>query len=212
MSDGARGDDLNRAVRAAQAGDEESFRLLYRDVQPRLLRYARALIADDSDAEDVTSEAWLQIARDLPSFRGDIDGFRGWCATITRHRTLDLLRRRKRRPVADLPMDDLIGTAAEFDTADLALDGLSTEAALRLIAELPRDQAEAVLLRAVLGLDAKRAGLVLGKRAGAVRTAAHRGLRRLAARLAETAPPAGSGTLPVPGRDGVIGSGAEEVR
>ena len=54
---------------------------------------------------------------------------------------------------------------------------------LRLIATLPRDQAEAVILRAVIGLDAKAAAHVLGKRPGAVRTAAYRGLRTLADRL-----------------------------
>ena len=60
------------------------------------------------------------------------------------------------------------------------LDELSTRKALALIAGLPRDQAQAVLLRAVVGLDAQTAGEVLGKRAGAVRVAAHRGLKRLA--------------------------------
>src|SRR5690606_35380992 len=49
---------LRRALRAAQDGDEESFRLLYREVQPRLIRFAGALVG--ADAEDVTSEAWLQ--------------------------------------------------------------------------------------------------------------------------------------------------------
>ncbi|MFE1783577.1 sigma factor-like helix-turn-helix DNA-binding protein, partial [Streptomyces sp. NPDC059506] len=52
-----------------------------------------------------------------------------------------------------------------------------------LIAELPRDQAEAVLLRVVVGLDATSTARVLGKRSGAVRMAAHRGLKRLAGRL-----------------------------
>ena len=47
-------------------------------------------------------------------------------------------------------------------------------------AERQGDSAEAILLRVVMGLDAETAGRVLGKRAGAVRTAAHRGLRRLA--------------------------------
>ena len=60
-------------------------------------------------------------------------------------------------------------------------------AALELIATLPRDQAEAVLLRAVVGLDAVSAGKVLGKRPGAVRVAAHRGLRALGRRLDEDA-------------------------
>jgi len=60
---------------------------------------------------------------------------------------------------------------------------LSTESALALIGCLPRDQAESVLLRYVVGLDAPAAAKVLGKRSGAVRVAAHRGLRRLATLL-----------------------------
>jgi DNA-directed RNA polymerase specialized sigma24 family protein len=58
---------------------------------------------------------------------------------------------------------------------------------LELASRLPRDQAEAVLLRAVVGLDAPAAARVLDKRHGAVRTAAHRGLKRLARELG--APP-----------------------
>ncbi|HTW00386.1 MAG TPA: hypothetical protein VMF87_08790 [Streptosporangiaceae bacterium] len=40
-----------------------------------------------------------------------------------------------------------------------------------------------MLLRAVIGLDAATAATVLGKRPGAVRTAAYRGLRTLARQL-----------------------------
>jgi len=60
------GDDaeLTAAVLAAQDGDETAFRTVYRAVHPRLLGYVRTLVADP-DVEDVTSEAWLQIARDL---------------------------------------------------------------------------------------------------------------------------------------------------
>ena len=56
---------------------------------------------------------------------------------------------------------------------------MATDAAIALIARLPRDQSEAVLLRVVVGLDAVSAAKVLGKRPGAVRTACYRGLRRL---------------------------------
>jgi RNA polymerase sigma-70 factor (ECF subfamily) len=175
--------DLSVAVWQAQKGDEEAFRLIYRTVQPGLLRYLRGLVGDD--AEDVASEAWSQIARDLGTFRGDGDGFRGWAATIARHRALDHLRQQRRRPVVSASTDDLIDLAAGEDTAMLAVDSVATESAIALIATLPPDQAEAVLLRVVMGLDAATVGSVLGKRAGAVRTATHRGLRRLAERLAE---------------------------
>ena len=181
---------LAPVVAEAQRGDADAFRALYRDTQPRLLRYLRALVGDD--AEDIASETWLQISRDLASFHGDGDGFRGWAATIARHRALDHLRRAARRPPPILvPAEDLAGLAARDDTAATALDAVATDAAVRLIASLPPDQAEAVLLRAVLGLDAATAAQVLGKRPGAVRTAAYRGLRTLARHLdqARSRPP-----------------------
>jgi RNA polymerase sigma-70 factor, ECF subfamily len=179
---------LAGALAGAARGDGDAFRVLYRDTQPRLLRYLRALVGDD--AEDVASETWLQITRDLHSFDGDGDGFRAWAATIARHRALDHLRRQARRPPPVLvPADDLAWLAAEDDTATAAADAVATAEAVRLIASLPRDQAEAVLLRAVLGLDAARAGAVLGKRPGAVRTAAYRGLRTLARHLQQAPEP-----------------------
>ncbi|MEW2358484.1 RNA polymerase sigma factor [Spirillospora sp. NPDC029432] len=179
----APGRELEAALRDAQAGDEAAFRTLYRDLQPRLLRYLRALV--DGEAEDVAADAWLQIARDLGSFKGDYDRFRGWATTIARHRALDHLRRLGRRPDASVHIDEVTGLTGADDTERDALERLSTGAAVALICGLPRDQAEAVLLRVVVGLDAKEAGRVLGKRSGAVRTAAYRGLRRLAERLAE---------------------------
>lgn len=171
--------DLTAAIAEAADGSEEAFRLLYRDIQPRVLRYLRALIGDD--AEDVASETWLHVARDLKSFHGDLDAFRGWVATIARNRATDHLRRVSRRPKpAAVTAEELVYFAASDDTAIQALDAVSTNTALGLIGSLPRDQAEAVLLRVVVGLDAKSAGRVLGKRPGAVRTAAYRGLRKLA--------------------------------
>jgi RNA polymerase sigma-70 factor (ECF subfamily) len=175
---------LAEAVRRAQEGDEDAFRVLYRDLQPRFLRYLRAIVGDD--AEDVASETWLQIARALSTFRGDSDGFRGWAATIARHRAADHLRQHQRRArTVAVPVEELTHLAGRDDTAGSALDSLSTDAAIALISRLPPDQAEAVLLRTVMGLDAEGAGRVLGKRPGAVRTAAYRGLRKLAGFLAE---------------------------
>ena len=158
-----------------------AFTQVYRAVQPGLLRYLMVLVGPDG--EDVASETWAQVCRDFSGFQGDGDGFRAWTATIGRHRAMDHLRARARRPVAVTTLDELMALPARDDTAGLALESLSTAAALRLIAELPRDQAEAVMLRAVVGLDAETAGRVLGKRAGTVRTAAYRGLRTLSRRL-----------------------------
>ncbi|MBY8883932.1 RNA polymerase sigma factor [Streptomyces sp. PTM05] len=170
---------VTAAVAAAQHGDETAFRTVYRTVHPRLLAYVRTLVGD-ADAEDVASEAWLQITRDLGRFTGDADRFRGWTATIARNRALDHIRKVGRRPLPGGDETVLHGIPDRSDTADEALASLATGRAMALISRLPADQAEAVVLRAVVGLDAKSAAQVLGKRPGAVRTSAHRGLRRLA--------------------------------
>ncbi|WP_338146757.1 RNA polymerase sigma factor, partial [Streptomyces boncukensis] len=194
------GDDaeLTAAVRAAQEGDEAAFRAVYRSVHPRLLGYVRTLVAEP-DAEDVTSEAWLQIARDLGRFTGDADRFRGWAARIARNRALDHLRMRGRRPAVGGDESELTGLPGGADTADEALEALGTGHTLALISRLPRDQAEAVVLRVVVGLDAKSAAQVLGKRSGAVRTAAHRGLRKLAEMLESDEEARPRGPAPAPG-------------
>ncbi|WP_405931225.1 RNA polymerase sigma factor [Streptomyces sp. NBC_00827] len=173
--------ELGVAVARAQDGDEAAFAVAYRLVQPGLLGYLRGIVGDD--AEDVASDAWLEIARDLGRFKGDGAGFRGWTATIARHRALDHLRRLKVRPRATTLEQDVLELPGTHATDDQALEALSTQDALELVAGLPRDQAEAVLLRVVVGLDGPAAARVLGKRPGAVRTAAHRGLKRLARQL-----------------------------
>jgi RNA polymerase sigma-70 factor, ECF subfamily len=176
---------LTAAVQAAQEGDESAFRQVFHAVHPRLLGYVRTMVTGP-DAEDVTAEAWLHISRDLSRFSGDADRFRGWTHRIARNRALDHLRARGRRP-QECGVEDagLIELPAGVDTAEAAMEAVATSRVFDLVATLPREQAGAVVLRAMLGLDAKRAAVVLGCRPGAVRTATHRGLRRLAQLVAE---------------------------
>jgi len=170
---------------------------------PALLRYLRVVAGDA--AEDVASETWLQAARDLSRFRGDLAGFRVWLFRIGRNRAIDDRRRARRRtedPFDPVTQDHL---AAVPDAALEALDRLGTGWALAVVSSLPPDQAEAVMLRVVAGLDVAQTAEVLGKRPGAVRVAAMRGLRRLAnhpevlARMAVPAP----GPLDSPQPEGV---------
>jgi RNA polymerase sigma-70 factor, ECF subfamily len=178
--------DLDAAVLALQDGSEPAFVQIYRAVHPGLLRYLTAMVGDS--AEDVAQETWAQVCRDLHQFRGDGSAFRGWITTIGRNRALDHLRAHRRRPVDPVPVETFAHVAGRQDTADQAVEALSTEATITLIASLPQDQAEAVLLRTVMGLDAKRAGQVMSKRPGAVRTLAYRGLQTLAARIESDRP------------------------
>ena len=66
----------------------------------------------------------------------------------------------------------------------MVLERLDTEAALALVAQLAPLQAEVIVLRVIAGLDVQAVARLVGRRPGAVRVAAHRGLRRLAQILA----------------------------
>ncbi|MEU4689576.1 RNA polymerase sigma factor [Actinoplanes sp. NPDC023714] len=170
-------DELAAALIAARAGDERGFAVLWRALHPAMLRYLQVIAGDA--AEDVASETWLQAARDLDRFTGDPAAFRAWLFHIARHRGIDEQRRAGRR--REEPAATVDDGAAGRDAAAEVLEGAETAWALNRVAELPADQAEAVMLRIVAGLDVAATAAILGKRRGAVRIATMRGLRRLAA-------------------------------
>jgi RNA polymerase sigma-70 factor (ECF subfamily) len=174
------GPEFPEVLRAAARGDEDAFGRLWRDLQPRLLRYF--MVVSLAAAEDLASETWLGVVRGLDRFQGNEAALRAWVFTIARHEALDWRRRGARR-VTELPATGLVEQAAPDDPAATAIEGFSTRAALAVVAMLPPDQAEAVVLRVVAGLDVERVAVIMGKRPGTVRVLAHRGLRRLAERM-----------------------------
>ena len=201
------GGDLDLALASARRGEESGFAELWHALQPPVLRYLRAIVGDA--AEDVASETWLQAAKDVRDYRGDAAGFRVWLFRVARHRALDELRKASRRKEDNGDVESVaLDWPSPDDTEGAAVERDATERALRLIASLPKDQAEAVLLRVVAGLDVAQTAKVLGKRDGAVRIAAMRGLKRLAVIVADGGVGGGSGAGSIPGPIAGAGSGA----
>jgi RNA polymerase sigma-70 factor (ECF subfamily) len=173
--------DLDAALLRAQAGEESGFLTLWRTLQPMLLRFLRVYAGDGP--EDVASETWLQVVRDLPSFHGDATDFRRWLFTLARHRAIDAGRSRGRHPLS------LVGDARSLDDArtepsaeEQVMDRMSTDAALAAVRRLPAAQAELVALRVLADLDVATVAGIVGCTPGAVRVGVHRALRSLAQR------------------------------
>lgn len=175
-------EDFLGTLARARAGDERAFTLLFRDVQPALLRYARARAP--RRGEDIAEEVWLEVVRGLHRFAGDEQGFRAWIFTIARHKIIDDHRYQGRRRTVPLDGTDELDLPIVRDVAQDQEDSEATRAALTLVRTLPAQQAEVILLRVVGGLDCNQTARVLGKSPGAVRVLSHRGLRKLAAALA----------------------------
>lgn len=160
-----------------RAGEEADFLALWRELQPRLLRYLRVLGCADPD--DVAGETWLQVVWDLDTFDGGEEDFRRWLFTVARNRATDAGRARQRRPTTAMP-SAFDGEADERPVEDQALDLISARQAVRMLTQLPDYHAEVVALWVLAGLDAPAVASILGKSPGAVRVALHRGLRALA--------------------------------
>ena len=170
------GESFEAALAGARRGDDVAFALLYRDIQPALLRYLRVMSIEL--AEDAASETWLEVARGLDGFQGPEPAFRGWLFAIARRKLIDRVRYEARRPSSAWDDLDDVGPR-QRDVAEHVVELDDTERALALVRTLPPDQAEAVLLRVVAGLDYAAVAEVMGRSSGAVRVLVHRGLKRL---------------------------------
>ena len=62
------GEDFAALLAAAQCGSEQAFSVLWRDVNPALLRYLRVVAAEY--AEDVAAETWVQVVRGAVDVNG----------------------------------------------------------------------------------------------------------------------------------------------
>lgn len=179
------GERFEEVLSGARRGDAHAFAELWRDANPMLLRYLR--VSAGVLAEDVASTTWIRVIESLASFDGKESDFRRWLATIARNLHRDHLRYAGRRPerlVGDVvDLSDRTGRCAP-DAATEVDERLSTDRAIRLIATLPADQAEMIMLRVVFGLEVADVAAVVGRRPGTVRVAVHRGLRKLAAMVA----------------------------
>jgi RNA polymerase sigma-70 factor, ECF subfamily len=121
------------------------------------------------------------VVAGLAGFRGGERAFRAWLFTIARHRAADWARAQARHRTVPLSSISVPAQPTSPDAADVVLERMSTQAALELVSTLPRDQAEIIILRVLAGLQADEVARIVGKSPGAVRVAAHRALRRLAA-------------------------------
>jgi RNA polymerase sigma-70 factor, ECF subfamily len=173
------GEDFESVLAAAQIGAEWAIEVLYRELNPRLVRYLR--VQTPGAAEDLASEVWLSAAQQLNGFAGSEDAFRGWMFTIARRQVIGHWRKTGRRRTDPVQNDVFAERAAKDDPAQAVVDRLSSQEAVQtMVLALPADQAEVILLRTIAGLDVAQVAEVMGKRPGTIRVLQHRGLRRLA--------------------------------
>ncbi len=152
---------------------------IYRELAPAVLGYLRGSGA--AEPEDLLGDVFVAVVRGLPDCSDDDGSLRRWVFTVAHHRLVDERRKtatRARDVTLETQPDPLID-----DCSDDVLNRLSASPAVRALASLTADQRAVVLLRDVADLSVADTALVLGKKAGSVKTTHRRALAALARRV-----------------------------
>lgn len=149
---------------------------------PRLRRYARALLADGQQAEDLVQETLARALDRLQLWRRGSD-MRAWLFTIMHNQYINDCRRAGRRPDTLSLQQEGMPEPRSGNRADQQADLRDIETGLML---LPDEQRTVLLLVSLEGLSYRQTARVLGIRTGTVMSRLHRGRERLRAWLNET--------------------------
>lgn len=138
-----------------------------------IYNFAYRLTGNRDDASDLSQEVLLRVRRGLANYQPG--SFEGWLWRITRNAFLDEVRKKQRRPTAELP-DEERSVLATTPTPEevLAETRLSTGVQNALLA-LPYEFREAVVMCDVVGLSYQEIAESVDVPVGTVRSRIHRG-------------------------------------
>ena len=179
------GPDFDDVLTAARAGAAWALRRLYDGLAPAVLGYLRG--QGMNDPEGMTNEVFSRAFRRLGDFDGQGPAFRSWVFTIAHNAQVDERRRRGRRVQEAAPLEDAAaGVVASAE--DTALETLSEERVRALLASLPQDQRDVLVLRLIADLTIAQIAEIHGRSIGATKALQRRGLERLRRTLSAGVP------------------------
>lgn len=171
-------DDEGSIVRRIAAGDRSAFELLMRRHNQRLYRLARAVLRDETEAQDALQEAYLAAYRSIGQFRGDA-ALSTWLSRLVLNECLGRLRRSTRRenviPMTGAKTDpelEMSNVAApDLDQPDRKVGRAQMRTLIeRKLDELPESFRVIFVLRSVQELSVEDIAQSLGLPEATVRT------------------------------------------
>jgi RNA polymerase sigma-70 factor, ECF subfamily len=169
--------EVARAVARAKQGDRNAVRFLYLRYAGNVYGYARSIVRNDHDAEDVVQQVFTRMLTAIKGYEQRSVPFSAWLLRITHNMAIDHIRRRS----ACCEVDESL---VVDEPRELECNHLRT--VLRdALAELPEVQREIVVLRHFAGLSPGEIAERLGRSEDSVHGLHHRGRRALQTALAE---------------------------
>jgi RNA polymerase sigma factor (sigma-70 family) len=143
-------------VEQVRAGSEQAFEVLFERHQESILTFCTHMLGSREEAEDVVQQTFIAAYRDLKRSEAP-RAFRPWLYGIARHRGLSALRRRRVRPVGEVPEPaPARNLAAEVDAREDLRELLVD------IGRLPDDQRAALVLAELEDLTHGEIAEILG--------------------------------------------------
>lgn len=153
------------------------------DCIPHLRRYARGLMGDPMQADDLVQDTLERVWNRFDSWR-ESGSLRAWAFGIMHNLFLDHVRRRKSRQE-----DEADGTLPDLPDRATQTDQLEVRDLERALSRLPDEYRSVLLLIAVEELSYKEAASVLGVPIGTVMSRLSRARERLRGELNGTVSP-----------------------
>jgi RNA polymerase sigma-70 factor, ECF subfamily len=161
----------------------EALGVLYDRYSRLVFSLAFQMMGDAAAAEEITQDVFFRIWEKAHTYRADQARVSTWITSITRYRSIDLLRRRGTRPDHDsLAWDDLpmnLTPVAEGNPEDMTELSLLQKRVHAAIATLPVEQKEVLALAYFKGLTHSEIAALLGDPLGTVKTRIRAGMKKL---------------------------------
>ena len=157
----------------------DAFARLYENTYLTVFRYVYGLSGGPlQEAEDLTAETYARAWKTRERFRGDDGAALGWLLRIARNLAIDLARRRNVREVDEsIPIEVLVDPSLVPEMDIITREQIAI--LWRMLATLPEDIREMLVLRYMLGWQVKQIAGHLGRSENNVSVAIRRALKSL---------------------------------
>jgi RNA polymerase sigma-70 factor (ECF subfamily) len=166
-------------IQKAKEGDADAFGDLYERYAESVFRFLYSQTSNRFDAEDITGDVFLRAWQSLPNYEERGFPFSAYLFRIARNVLID--RRRKRKPVSELPEDELTTGENTLDLEPSAIlaEKLKHKEIVKTLGQLREDYRTVLILRFFNELTTEETSDVMGRSAGAIRVLQHRALSSL---------------------------------
>jgi RNA polymerase sigma-70 factor (ECF subfamily) len=191
--------DDEALVRLLVEKDVRALETLYQRYSRPIFSLALKILGDREVVEEVVQEVFLRLWTRAQGYNAERGKLLSWLLTITHHRAIDELRRRRTQPETDGLQDQLAAAEESEGDPTASLAHVEERAAVQqALAQLPAAQRKPIEMAYYGGMTQVEIALALHEPLGTIKTRMRLGMQKLRVLLSgreEGARPVGTGAV-----------------